>query len=225
MISSAETLISENTSDLNHPTLIGKPIRIVIFAKAPVPGFTKTRLIPALGDDGAAELSKLLLQYTVNQALAAGIGVVELCVTPAKEHPIWQTVELPANIEWSCQQGGDLGNRLSGAAQRVVGNGEAMLLTGTDCPELSAERIRASAIALKSYDTSLIPAVDGGYVLLGLKRFIPSIFTNIPWSTSSVVKLTRGRILENGYTVKELPVLHDIDEPQDLRFLPTELKP
>lgn len=200
------------------------PVRIAIFAKAPLPGQAKTRLAPALGADGSAQLARRLLHHAVEQALAAHIGPVELCVSPTVHDPVWEQIGLPHGIEWSAQGGGDLGERLGRASRRITGNGEAVLLMGTDCPDLNTERLRTAASALQDSDACLVPVSDGGYALLGLKRHLPSLFANIPWSTSAVAGLTRKRILDNGWTLRQLATLHDIDEPADLCYLPERLR-
>ncbi|MGV8899291.1 MAG: TIGR04282 family arsenosugar biosynthesis glycosyltransferase [Burkholderiaceae bacterium] len=205
-------------------------VRIVIFAKAPLPGFAKTRLIPALGAQGAADLARRMLEHTLHKALAANLGHVELCVTPSATDPVWQALALPESLQITSQGEGDLGERMARAAQRVLGcgksGGESVLLIGTDCPQLSADHLRQAASALGQVDAALFPTFDGGYALLGLKRFHPSLFSNIAWSTDSVAFETLRRMEQLGWTVQSQSMLHDIDEPADLQWLPnTWLEP
>jgi rSAM/selenodomain-associated transferase 1 len=190
--------------------------RVVIFAKAPVPGQAKTRLIPALGEAGAARLAQEMLAATVNEAVASGLDV-ELCATPAPSAPEWEPF-LPG-VEVTDQGDGDLGERLARATERVIGARENILLIGTDCPELARERLKAAAEALEHYDAVLHPAHDGGYVLLGLRRFDASIFTGIEWSTSAVSAATEARIEALGWSLHIGETLRDIDEPDDLNHL------
>ena len=204
---------------------MAQPPRIVIFAKAPVAGLAKTRLIPALGAQGAARLAAALLEHAVAQALASGVGPVELCVTPAPADPLWSGLAPQATLTWSDQGNGDLGERMARAAQRVLDAGEPVLLMGTDCPDLTAARIREAAASLIAADAALVPAFDGGYVLLGLNRFDASLFAGIAWSTASVAQVTRARVEQLGWSLRTLPTLHDIDEPADLRWLPDDLQP
>lgn len=196
-----------------------KPVRTVIFAKAPVPGFAKTRLIPALGAQGAADLAQRLLLRAVQEAHSANVGPVELCVTPSVTDAVWRTLPLPAALQWTDQGEGDLGERMARAAQRVLDSGEAVLLTGTDCPELNAAQLQQAASALRRCDATLVPTFDGGYVLLGLNRFHSSLFEGIAWSTDSVAKETVQRLKQLEWSVQQLPMLHDIDEPEDLKWL------
>jgi rSAM/selenodomain-associated transferase 1 len=199
--------------------------RIVVFAKAPVAGRAKTRLIPALGAQGAAELAGRLLLHTLTEALAAGLGGVELCASPALEDPAWDGVALPPGLMTSAQGEGDLGERLARAAQRVLHSGSAVLLIGTDCPALDVARLRRAAHELAAHGASLWPAHDGGYALLGLSRFEASLFAGIEWSTATVAEATRARFAALGWPLHEGPLVHDIDEPADLVHLPVWLAP
>lgn len=200
------------------------PVRIVIFAKAPQAGFAKTRLIPALGAQGAADLARRLLLHTVATALAANVGPVEMCVTPSAEPAIWQDLGIADAVRWSVQGEGDLGARLARAATRVLQEGDSILLIGTDCPDLSVLDLREAARALQSNDAALFPAHDGGYVLLGLNRVHPSLFKEIAWSTDTVAGDTLSRLRLLGWTVHGHAMLHDIDEPGDLQWLPAAWK-
>lgn len=200
-----------------------KPVRIVIFAKAPVPGQAKTRLIPALGAAGAAQLAARLFDLALQQALAADIGPVELCLSPAPDAPEWAGIAMPSGIETSDQGEGDLGYRMARAARRGIERGEAVLLTGTDCPALTAARLREAAAHLADHDAVLYPAADGGYPLLGMRAFDAGLFKDIPWSTASVAALTLERIAALGWRVWVGDTLHDIDDPADLGHLPAHL--
>ncbi len=195
-------------------------VRILIFAKAPVAGLAKTRLIPSLGAQGAAELARRMLAHTLEQALSAGVGPVELCVTPSPPDPAWQAFSAPASVTWSDQGDGDLGARMARAAQRSDASGEAVLLIGTDCPALDATQLRVAAQSLETFDAALVPSSDGGYVLLGLKRFHASLFKDIVWSTDTVARETLLRLQQLGCRVHIYPGVHDIDEPADLQWLP-----
>lgn len=195
-------------------------VRILIFAKAPMAGLAKTRLIPSLGAQGAAELARRMLAHTVEQALSAEVGPVELCVTPAPADPVWQAFTAPAPDTWSDQGDGDLGARMARAARRSDDRGEAVLLIGTDCPALDAAQLREAAQSLETFDATLDPSADGGYVLLGLKRFHASLFKDIEWSTATVARETLLRLRLLGWRVRVFPEVHDIDESADLQWLP-----
>lgn len=202
-----------------------RKIRIVIFAKAPLPGQAKTRLSPALGLEGAANLARKLLSHCVTEALAADVGPVELCVAPTMHHPVWSALGIPESVYWSEQGEGDLGERLARAAQRVTAQGQAVLLIGTDCPGLTAAKLREAARLLARHRACMAPVSDGGYVLLGLRQYHEAVFLDMPWSTDQVARLTRERLSEHGVVLHELSMLNDIDEPSDLQYLPDGLKP
>ena len=192
--------------------------RILIFAKAPVPGRVKTRLIPALGAEGAARLAARMLEGTVAEALAAGVGEVELCADPEPDDSAWDG-HRPADVILSPQGDGDLGARLLRAARRATTQGERVLLIGTDCPELDRTRLAEAAAALDDHDAVVHPALDGGYVLLGLGRFDESLFADIAWSTDTVAVATIGRIESLGWSLEVGDTLRDIDEAGDLELL------
>jgi rSAM/selenodomain-associated transferase 1 len=193
--------------------------RIVIFAKAPVPGKAKTRLIPALGAVGAARLAHRMLLRTVAEAEAAGLLIPELCATPHPYDEEWKPFLPAAPIRYTDQGEGDLGERLERAARRVILTGEAVLLIGTDCPALDRERLRAAAAALADHDAVLYPTEDGGYALLGLRRFDPSLFAGIGWSGPTVAADTVARIAALGWTLWTGDRLRDVDEPPDLELV------
>ena len=190
-------------------------MRILIFAKAPVAGKVKTRLIPALGAEGAAALAAEMLHRTAGEAAAAALGPVELCADPEPGHPDWHG-QIPPGLDLSAQGEGDLGQRMARAARRAIDDGEHVILIGTDCPDLDRVRLAEAAAALERHDAIIHPARDGGYVLLGLRRFDPSLFEGIAWSTSAVAAATIARIEALGWSLKVGATLHDMDEPADL---------
>ena len=189
--------------------------RIVIFAKAPVPGTVKTRLIPAIGPEGAAELAQQMLRNTWSEASSVTVADSEICASPDPSHPDWEGL-LPSGAITSAQGEGDLGERLSKAAERVIGEGQHVIFIGTDCPSLTERRLREACWDLESHDAVMHPTFDGGYALLGLKAFDPSIFSGISWSTASVARDTIARIAALGWTLHLGATLLDIDEPEDL---------
>ena len=197
--------------------------RIVIFAKAPLPGCVKTRLIPALKAEGAATLARKLLAHTVQQALAADVGEVELCMSPAPADPAWHGVALPNLVEQTGQGEGDLGERMARAVRRCTQHTESapefVMLIGTDCPALTAPLLNQASQQLAHHDAALLPAHDGGYVLLGLKFPCPELFEKMTWSTSTVCFETLQRMAALNMRVWQGPTLHDIDEPADLQHV------
>jgi rSAM/selenodomain-associated transferase 1 len=190
--------------------------RIIIFAKAPVPGKVKTRLIPALGEIGAARLAHKMLLDAVAEAFSANLAIPELCTDPHPLDPDWEGFLPSQHMRITAQGGGDLGARLARAAKRTILLRENVLLIGTDCPELDRDRLRAAAEKLTSHDAVIHPTMDGGYALLGLRRFDSSLFENIPWSTDQVAGQTIARVEALGWSLEVADTLRDIDEPGDL---------
>lgn len=192
---------------------------VIVMAKAPLAGLAKTRLIPALGAEGAAALARRMLRHTVAEALAADVGPVTLCAAPDLSHPVFGELAQDPRLALAEQGEGDLGARMLRAFQRALATHESALLIGTDAPDLDANCLRAAREALARHDAVIIPAHDGGYALIGLHRAEPRLFEDLPWSTPQVLALTRERLSEAGLRGAELAPLHDIDEPADLVHL------
>jgi rSAM/selenodomain-associated transferase 1 len=191
----------------------------IVMAKAPLPGFAKTRLIPALGAEGAAALAACLLEHTLQQTLDAALGPVDLCCAPDATHPALARHAGWPGLVLSEQGTGDLGARMARAFARWLPQGP-VLMTGTDAPALDAAVMRHAAAALQTVDAVFVPALDGGYALIGLRRAAPSLFEGVAWSTPQVMAQTRARLAEAGLRHVELAPLPDIDEPADLVHLP-----
>lgn len=187
---------------------------LLVFARAPVAGATKTRLIPALGAEAAAQLSTRLLHRTLKTACDYPI---ELWCTPSADHPVFDECERSFRLERRVQQGGDLGARMAGALEDALRRASWALLIGTDCPELTAADLHQAASALQDgADAVLGPAADGGYYLIGLRRARTDLFLDMPWGTERVLRETRRRFHESGCRWFELPVRRDLDRPEDL---------
>lgn len=197
--------------------------RILVFAKAPLPGLCKTRLIPALGAEGAARLAERLLLDTVERVSAAGLATIELWCSPDPSHPLFQSAAERYRLQLQTQRGADLGARMRHAAASTLADAERMLLVGCDCPGLDADYLRQALLALRDRPAVLGPADDGGYVLLGLRRdalgALPSLFAPMAWGTDQVAAITRERLRDAGLAWAELSSLPDIDRPEDLPHL------
>ena len=197
-------------------------IHIIIFAKTPLAGVAKTLLIPALGKLKSAELAEKMFAYTLQEALAANVGTVELCLSPSKHHPVWQKFTIPKNVVVSEQGEGDLGCRMARVSKVALHNNNSVLLMGTDCPGLNKEVIKKAAQSLQDNDACMVPVNDGGYALLGFNEFSERYFVDIPWSTDAVATITKGRFNTLHKKLIQLPSLYDIDEPHDLQWLPQQ---
>ena len=189
--------------------------RVVVFARAPVPGRAKTRLIPALGAEGAAELAARLTEHSLRAAKAARLGPVELWGAPDASHRFFAECARRYGVALRPQVRGDLGSRM----HRALAAGTPAILIGSDIPAMTAAYLRAAARALGRADVVLGPAGDGGYVLIGMNRAQPSLFRGMAWGGRSVLAQTRRRILRAGLRAQELAPLFDVDRPEDLARL------
>ena len=192
---------------------------LIVFAKAPVAGLAKTRLIPALGREGAASLAARLLDHTVGMGVAADFDHLEICATPDTSHHTFQRLASLYPLVLTTQGEGDLGARMHRALARALDGHDRVLLVGTDAPSLDAAVLRQAAAALDTCDAVFVPALDGGYVLLGLRRMVPEVFSGIAWSTAGVMAQTRERLRGAGASWCELPPLWDVDEAADWQRL------
>jgi len=195
---------------------------IIVLAKAPVAGLAKTRLIPALGAQGAARLAQRMLDETLAAATEADVGPVILCCTPDIDHPAFTSAARRYGVVSTEQGGGDLGARMHRALTTALQGCAAAIVIGTDCPTLDAPHLRLAAQALQAAPAVFIPATDGGYVLAGLARPMPMLFESIAWSTDVVMAQTRERLAQIGVVAAELSPMQDIDLPADLIHLPRE---
>ena len=196
---------------------MNETIAIAVLAKAPLPGFAKTRLIPALGAEGAALLQARLVEHSVATACAARIGPVTLWGAPDERHPLFQAIGARRGVALARQGGGDLGERMLAA---VAAADKPVLVIGTDCPALTADHLRTAADILHSgADAAIIPAEDGGYALIGLRAPAPALFSAMHWSVSSVMEETRRRLRDLGMTWQEPVTLWDLDLPEDIERL------
>jgi uncharacterized protein len=194
-------------------------LALIIMAKAPEPGLAKTRLIPALGINGAARLAKQLLDHTLQTASQTTLfDHRELCVTPSLRHPAFSQAESVFNL--TDQSDGDLGARMQRAFDRVLSHARAAIMIGTDAPALTPDLLDQAAQDLEQHDAVFIPALDGGYTLIGLRQVMPELFTGVPWSTAEVMPTTRARLAARGASWHEYPHMADIDEPRDLIHVP-----
>ncbi|GIX22727.1 MAG: hypothetical protein KatS3mg121_1510 [Gammaproteobacteria bacterium] len=193
--------------------------RILVFAKAPVPGRVKTRLAPRLSPAACAALHTRLIDHSLAQAVAARIGPVELW-SDAPDHPEMTALARRHGAVLRRQRGADLGARMADALQRVLNEGASFaLLIGSDCPALDAAVLASAAGALREREWVFVPTEDGGYALVGCRRMQAALFQAIDWGTERVMAQTRARLASLGLGARELPPLWDVDRPADLERL------
>ena len=194
-----------------------------VFARAPVAGECKTRLIPALGAQGAAELQMRLIGHTLQTAMAwrakHADARVELWCAPDARHPRFAEYATGFAVELREQSAGDLGARMWLALVGALRAGRLPVLIGTDCPWLDAQAINGLHLALARTDCAFIAAEDGGYVAVGLARAVPELFAGPAWGTAKVMAQTRERARKVHATLIETGRLPDIDVPHDLNRL------
>jgi rSAM/selenodomain-associated transferase 1 len=186
--------------------------RLVLFARYPRPGACKTRLIPALGPEGAAALHRRLAEQTLAVLRAAG-APVEVRATGAD--PAAFRAWLGAGPAIIDQGSGDLGERLARASPP-----EPVLFFGSDAPDLGLGHVRAAIAALERAAVVIGPAEDGGYWCLGLARPAPWLFAAMPWGTDALLAATLAACAARGVTPALLAPLADCDRPEDLARWP-----
>jgi uncharacterized protein len=194
------------------PTAARAGVALGILARPPVPGICKTRLIPKLGADGAAAVQAQLIATTLRLARASALPTVLFTVDdPAA--PYWQAQA--AGWTREAQPEGDLGTRMAAALARLLASAERALIIGTDCPALIADHLATAAELLDEADAVVLPAEDGGYVLIGARGRVPPLFSGIDWGQNSVLRATRARATAAGLQLAEGPTLWDVDTPED----------
>ncbi len=192
--------------------------RVILFTRYPEPGRTKTRLIPALGPEGAARIQRRMTERVVQMLRS----LIPLRPVDMEIHFEGGSAALMA--QWLghdllfCEQiPVDLGTRLQGAFARGFGQGtRRVVIIGSDCPDLDRNIVNMALDGLKDVDLVLGPAHDGGYYLIGLQKSAPQLFVGIPWGTARVRKHTLERARAQGLSVLLLPILADVDRPTDL---------
>ena len=191
---------------------------VLVFTKAPQPGASKTRLIPALGADEAAAAHEMLALRTLDMTRDLGVA--------GEDHQVslWGAAPHPALDLWSdqfalplhLQAAGDLGQKmLHGFASALDAGADQAVLIGSDCPVMTAEYIRQACAALRASDLVLGPAEDGGYVLIGCKQVYAELFANIPWGSDKVLARTLEQAEQLELSVTLLATLWDVDRPED----------
>ena len=193
--------------------------RILVMAKAPIPGTVKTRL--RLPGRDAARLQATLIQDTVDKARA--LAPTTVAGAPGDQPGLLQNL-LPDDVSLIPQPEGDLGDRmLAGVETLFHKSPEPLIILGTDAPTLPPQAILDCAEALNTHDISIIQSTDGGYVLLGLRRPVEAVFSGVEWSTDAAYRQTLARAGEAGLSAYEGPAWYDVDEPGDLVRLREDL--
>ena len=214
----ARRIISPNELPVATANLCG----LAVMTKAPRAGQVKTRLSPPLTPQEAAELNVCFLRdisAAISQAGndTRGIG----CYTPVGSEEAYHDI-LPASFELIAQRNGDFGQRLAGAVEDLLAFGfGSVCLINSDSPTATASVFTEAARLLSSPNDLVVlgPSDDGGYYLIGMKKFQPRLFERIDWSTDRVLSQTVERAGEVGLEVRFLPACYDVDDRTTLRRL------
>ena len=203
---------------------LSKTCRAMLFAKAPVAGAVKTRLIPVLNAESAAQLHRRLVVRSLETLIEADVGPVEICCTPDTSHSFFFDCQQRFGIALTTQRDGDLGARMRHAFEHTLLSASSALVVGADCPSVTVEDIRTAAAQLVRNDAALIPADDGGYVLIGVRQTHPDMFEGIDWGKATVLAAQRECFRALGWRWHEGATRWDVDRPEDLARL-AELDP
>lgn len=188
---------------------------LLVFARAPVPGRCKTRLMPRYGARGAAALHRQLCTLTLDQAQASGLPM-ELWCAPDSGHGFFLRCRRRGDVVLRRQSSGDLGRRMTHALRDGLRRAERVLLVGTDCALLTPQRLRTALTALDACEAVLQAADDGGFVLIGARERAPAL-RGIAWSSGRERVQTESRLQRQGLRWTRLPALWDVDRPADVR--------
>ena len=193
---------------------------ILIFAKAPIEGQVKTRLIPKYGAGFATNLHINMVQHCIKTAVSSNLCPVELWCAPHTNNKHFKNWQREFNINLHQQIGANLGERMANAFEAVLLRSRNAIIIGTDCPMLSKNTLdEALSILQDNKDMVLTPAEDGGYALIGLKQLYESLFHDIPWGTENVLDNTREQIEKLKLDCVETEVHWDVDRPADISRL------
>lgn len=196
---------------------------IVVLAKSPEPGRVKTRLIPVLGEQQATLVYQRLLQHTLTLAskYACQSSDIEayLFLSGDAENTAYKKIRFGLTLNVADQAQGDLGSRMSHALGTALEKHDQAVIVGADCPGINSAYLDQAFAQLEHKDLVFGPALDGGYVLLGLKQIHPSMFENMPWSQANLLQQSLARAQLQQLAVATLAPLGDVDYAEDLDLL------
>jgi len=198
---------------------------LIIFSRYPDPGKTKTRLIPVLGPQGAAELQRKMTEKITKQALKIRKNhavPISLFYTGTTEEKMSYWLGNSFDYHFQCE--GDIGKRMGDAFTRTFHHGvRSAVLLGSDIPEITRTIITQGCISLQTEEVVFGPSRDGGYYIIGMRaenapQIINLLFDRIPWSTKNVLEISVQRLDNAGVSYSLLQTLDDIDRPEDLHI-------
>lgn len=197
-------------------------ITAALMLKAPRPGLVKTRLAKSIGEDRAAAVYRRLVEYQISQIPSTWQIAIHFSPVDAEpEMQSWLSEILPPATRFTPQPDGDLGSRLQTAVKQDLDLGaDAVALIGGDCPYLDSTVLESIEAASALTDLVIVPATDGGYVLLAVKADIPTLFTDIAWSTDAVLSQTLAAAKAENQSITRLAPRADVDDALDLAKAP-----
>ncbi|MCW8899352.1 MAG: TIGR04282 family arsenosugar biosynthesis glycosyltransferase [Gammaproteobacteria bacterium] len=191
-------------------------IKLLVFTRSPVLGEVKTRLQPDFSQEQSLKLHKTMLLNTLALSEKFTDVDTELCCTPNRNTLFFLDCENRFPVSLSDQQGDDLGERMAFSFSIALQTYDKVIIIGTDCPAINEEYVTLAINALDNVDAVIGPATDGGYVLLGLRKFSPDLFTGFSWGSNAVLEQTKKVLNDLPWSYQELDILQDIDRPEDL---------
>ncbi len=190
---------------------------LLVFARAPREGRVKTRLIPHFGARRATEIYRRLLAMALNAALTSTWSRIQVWCTEEVSDGFFDPYRRQARVRFHQQCGDDLGSRMAHACEQALRDADRIALMGTDCPALGARLLgRVRERLSGDHEVVMVPALDGGYVLIGMREACPGLFEGIEWGGDRVAGQTLARCRELGLRCLEMPPLRDIDTPGDV---------
>lgn len=192
--------------------------RILIFCKSPILGTVKTRMQPFLTQEASVVLHKSLVIKTIDLAVKSNLSPVQVWCAPDFSHEFFLDILEQYPVTLHKQMGNDLGQKMSYSLSSILEEAESAILIGTDCPSfVSADLEEALTAMNNNADIVISPAEDGGYTLVGMKRFTPEVFEGIDWGTETVFEKTVSNISILNRRLAILDTQWDIDRPEDLQ--------
>ena len=200
---------NENNSD--------QPL-VMQFAKWPEAGKVKTRLIPALGEQGAlaahCELTLAVLDNLLATALPLQLWWDCDRAPPAEAAQVLKTLQQHC-VQQRFQSDGNLGDRMAAALSGALRSHTVAMIVGSDCPSVDADYVLLAAEKLIHVDVVLGPSEDGGYVLIGARKVVPGMLDGIHWGSEHVLRQTCEKLESAGLSVGLLPMRWDVDDAED----------
>jgi len=194
-------------------------VELILFAKTPVPGKVKTRLVPELGEQGAADFAAAMIEETCRVAAEAWPGSVHLQAWPDADHALFRDLARRFRLRVSRQSEGDLGRKMFQALSRAHARGAAAVVMGCDVPQCPAETLRTAHAFVSQGRSAIGPSSDGGYYLIGMNPLVPRCFERISWGGPKVFDTTLKRAASAGVDLIVLQQLTDLDTWRDIEAL------